>query len=280
MSHIQYSIPEKDSKAWENYTANEQLLYISDTTYGKDWHSALHTHSFAEIIFVVGGEGNFCIYDKQISISKNSLVLINPGVKHTETSSEKNPLKYIVLGVSNLSFAVSENNDNDELVYSLPKAREELLILLNMMLTEAKEKKTSSNVICQSLLTVILLKIHRYTENNFISYNTKDITSECLYIQNYMDSHYSEDITLDMLSDMVHLNKYYLSHTFTKAYGISPIGYLLEKRIIRSQELLKLSDYSITRIAQSTGFSSPNYFSKYFKKYTGLTAKNFRKLYR
>ena len=48
-------------------------------------------------------------------------------------------------------------------------------------------------------------------------------------------------------------------------------------RIIHSKELLKNSDYSITQIAHMTGFSSSNYFSQSFKKYTGVTPNRYRK---
>ena len=42
-------------------------------------------------------------------------------------------------------------------------------------------------------------------------------------IKRYLDNNYREDISLDTLAEVAHINKYYLAHTFQKAYGISPI---------------------------------------------------------
>ena len=48
----------------------------------------------------------------------------------------------------------------------------------------------------------------------------------CVEIKRYLDNNYREDISLDTLAEVAHINKYYLAHTFQKAYGISPITYL------------------------------------------------------
>uniref|UniRef100_UPI001FA6E613 helix-turn-helix transcriptional regulator n=1 Tax=Mediterraneibacter glycyrrhizinilyticus TaxID=342942 RepID=UPI001FA6E613 len=67
---------------------------------------------------------------------------------------------------------------------------------------------------------------------------------------------------------------------FSKSYGVAPINYLLDRRILNSKELLKNTDYSITHIAHMTGFSSANYFSQSFKKHTGITAAAYRKIFK
>ena len=99
-------------------------------------------------------------------------------------------------------------------------------------------------------------------------------------MKEYIDTHYQDSLTLDSLAELSHLNKFYLSHMFSKAYETSPINYLLERRILNSKELLKNSDYSITQIAHMTGFSSSNYFSQSFKKYAGVTPNLYRKKHR
>ena len=71
---------------------------------------------------------------------------------------------------------------------------------------------------------------------------------------------YPQDITLDTLAEVSHLNKYYMVHAFTRQFGCSPINYLCEVRIKASKELLATTDYSITEVAQSSGFSSQSYF--------------------
>lgn len=274
MAHIQYSITDL-----HNQEPLERLLYISSATYGKDWISMFHSHSFAELFYILDGEGYFCTESEEVPIKKDSLILINPNIRHTEKSSKTHPLKYIVLGIDNLHFEFSGTDYGAYRIYDFQKHRECCLSLMQMMLDEARGQRISSELICQYLMSILLLKILRISGDKFTPYSAKNIPGECETIKHYVDTHYQENITLDNLAEVSHLNKFYLSHMFSKAFGISPITYLLERRILHSKELLKSTDFSITQIAHTTGFSSSNYFSQSFKRYTGLTPAAYRKKY-
>lgn len=272
MAHIQYSVTD-----YENHQPIERLLYISSSTYGNDWISLLHSHSFSELFFVASGSGTLCTENSTIPLHPNTLVTINPNVPHTEKSNPGDPLTYIVLAIDNLRFDFEHNSTDGCGVYDLSRHRSDIMPLLEMMITEGKSKKATYEQICQHYLAALLLKIQRCTNSAFSFNITQQAPGECEYIKNYMDSHYQEPLSLDDLAKLAHLNKYYLSHMFSDVYGISPINYLLERRIIHSKELLRNSTFSITQIAHMTGFSSSNYFSQAFKKYTGNTPQAYRK---
>ncbi|MSS62336.1 AraC family transcriptional regulator [Velocimicrobium porci] len=274
MAHVQYSITNI-----YNQSPIERLLYISSASYGKDWISMLHSHSFTELFYVIDGNGYFCTENEEISIQKDSLIIINPNVKHTEKSSTEKALTYIVLGIDNLRFEFKNPTSTSFQSYNFEEYRNEILPILQTMLSEVKQKKKNYEQICQHYFMVFLLKMLRITEEEFSFSSSKDVPTECEAIKEYIDTHYQETITLDTLTNVSHLNKFYLTHIFSKAYGISPINYLLERRILHSKELLKNSDFSITQIAHVTGFSSSNYFSQSFKKYTGTTPKGYRQKY-
>ena len=281
MSHIQYSFDQTllSPPQKEGYVTSQenQLLYISSAIFGRDWISTYHSHSFMELFFVVDGSGHFCTEYKEIPIQKGSLVLVNPNIRHTEKSTPQSKLTYIVLGINNLHWDLGDSQPSDYYITSLTEHFNDLFLLMRMMLTEAREQQNYSDTICQYFLSILLLKITRLTENHFVSLSSKNISNDCTYIKNYIDSHYDQGLTLDHLASLVHLNKYYLSHLFTDTFGISPISYLLEKRILKSKEFLRLTDFSVTHIATIVGFSSGNYFSQTFKKYTGLTPVLYRK---
>ena len=83
-----------------------------------------------------------------------------------------------------------------------------------------------------------------------------------------------------MLASLSHMNKYYLVHAFTKCIGISPITYLLQKRIQEGKSLLESTSYSISQISAALGFSSQSYFSQAFKKATGKTPVQYRNAFK
>ena len=87
---------------------------------------------------------------------------------------------------------------------------------------------------------------------------------------------YADNITLDYVAGQVHLNPAYFSTLFKKETGHSFKEYLNMTRIEESKRMLLNSNYSIVDIAVSVGFEDQSYFSKVFKKYTGITPKQFR----
>ena len=93
----------------------------------------------------------------------------------------------------------------------------------------------------------------------------------------YLDENYSRAITLDSLAEIAHVNKYYLSHSFKREYGASPIDYLMKRRITEAKALLTSTDFSLTQIAEQIGFGSLAYFSKCFRKIEGTRPNEYRK---
>ena len=73
------------------------------------------------------------------------------------------------------------------------------------------------------------------------------------------------------------MNKYHLIHSFTKYKGMSPIRYVLEKRLIEAKMLLMTTDLNMGEIADIVGFSSPSYFAQTFKKYVHVSPLQYRK---
>lgn len=93
----------------------------------------------------------------------------------------------------------------------------------------------------------------------------------------YISKHFAEPLTLDLVSGQVHLNPAYFSTMFKQSTGSSFKEYLNMVRIEESKRLLSNTEYSLIDIAIATGFEEQSYFSKVFKKFTGLTPKQYRK---
>ena len=92
----------------------------------------------------------------------------------------------------------------------------------------------------------------------------------------YISQNFSRSLTLDEVAEHVHLNSAYFSTLFKQSTGSSFKEYLNMVRIEESKRLLSNTDYSIIDISLATGFEDQSYFSKVFKKYTGLTPKQYR----
>ena len=67
-----------------------------------------------------------------------------------------------------------------------------------------------------------------------------------------------------------------LKARFKKETGVSPANFIMLRRIEGAKELLDRTDKNITDVAFELGFSSSQYFATAFKRYTGMTPKEFR----
>ena len=94
--------------------------------------------------------------------------------------------------------------------------------------------------------------------------------------KSYIRDNYKKDISLDEVSREVDISPYYFSKLFKQETGGNFIEYLTEVRLRNARELLKDSGLSIKEICAESGYSDPNYFSRIFKKYEGVTPSEFR----
>ena len=92
----------------------------------------------------------------------------------------------------------------------------------------------------------------------------------------YIENNYSKDISLDDISQELNLSTYYFSKLFKEEKGENFIEFLTMTRIQKAKELMKDATRSIKEISSSCGYSDPNYFSRIFKKYTGLTPTEYK----
>lgn len=256
----------------------QRLRYVSSSTFGKDWNGVLHAHDCTELFYVTDGEGWLCTADEKVPLQKNHLVIVNPKVHHTERSSLVNKMHYIVLGIDNLQFHFGKENIVLPFqIFQLSSQKDMILPLMERIMEELKRKQTFYEEICQHYLAILLLQLQRITGQEVTLSTANDIPYECEKAKTYMEEHFRESITLDLLAELTHWDKYYFAHQFSRAYGISPINFLLNLRISHSKQLLSTTDYSITQIAESSGFSSQNYFSQIFRKSTGISPRAYRK---
>lgn len=275
MSNVSYTFSNRGS------SLPLKLLYVSKSKYDRDWHSTMHMHPFTELFYVVSGEGLFLIEDKSFTVKQDDLVIVNANILHTESSKDSNPMEYIVLGIDGMSLKALEKNERlvSEKLYSIQNYRgfrSDILYYFNTILEEAEQQKEHYESICHNLLEIMIFNFLR-TNSTKVRLTTDPAGAKELdYVKHYIDVNYASDLDLDSLAAATYMNKYYLSHMFKKNYGVSPINYLIEKRISVSKFLLETTNYSIGQIAQIVGFNSSSYFSQIFKKRTGITPSEYR----
>ncbi len=101
--------------------------------------------------------------------------------------------------------------------------------------------------------------------------------STIFLIKDYINRHYTDDtLSIKEISDHVYLSASYVCTYFKSQTGQTLNQYLTEYRMEKAMQLLSDARYQITDISSRVGYSNGNYFSKSFKKFTGLTPSKYR----
>ena len=96
-------------------------------------------------------------------------------------------------------------------------------------------------------------------------------------VKRYVREHISEDIYIADIARQVYLNDQYLMRTFKKTTGISILEFITDERVRLAKELLVGTDYPVKQVADSVGYGNYSYFTKLFKRNTGLTPQAYRR---
>ncbi len=95
----------------------------------------------------------------------------------------------------------------------------------------------------------------------------------------YISEHYTEDIYLEEVAKAVYLSVGYLSRIFKGETGYSFKEYIHKLRILKAQQLIRQTNLKYYEVAEKVGYKNYKYFSSYFNKITGCSAKEYRSLH-
>lgn len=99
-------------------------------------------------------------------------------------------------------------------------------------------------------------------------------------IKEYIEKNYGDSLNATELAQKYGLSVSYLSTLFKERTGVNLTAYMEGIRMEKAKNLLKNREWRVTEIAIHVGYSNSNYFSKVFKKYTGVTPREFREMER
>ena len=147
---------------------------------------------------------------------------------------------------------------------------DETLCLNSVFLEKLTHAETLEDV------SYLLQKIIRHFSDEILGVNKSSNSALIRRVINYIHTHFTEPITLTDAAHYVSLNTSYLSTIFKKETGYSFSQYLSMTRIEHSKLLLKNTDFSILDVAIEVGFDSDSYFCTVFKKFVGISPKQYK----
>lgn len=263
-----------------------KVLYAKESSFDSRLNSRIHFHPFTEFYYITSGEGRFSIEDSGVDVKTDDFLIINSNVGHSiYPTNESGILEYISIGIDSISIVnFVENADNLEgtkyFHTDLKDAKDYIYESFREILGEFSSNELFAKSMANAKASVLVIDILRMFNEEIELNHDKKVNKQIDYIKNYIDNNYAEDIKLETLSQMAFMNKFHLISEFKQSYRVTPIEYLILKRIEVTKNLLISTNHSMEEISSIVGFNSQSYFNQVFKKKVGITPSKFRKNHR
>lgn len=249
----------------------------------------VYTPLDCRLFYVLEGESQIKTKDKTFTMNKGDVLIINSGNTYEQLIEEE--VKYLAINFDytfnfkckSIPIPPSEGKTHvlENVKFTDVPALDTYLYRSNMftihktlkeLLDEYTKKLPHSELMCSSLMASALSEIIRNYSK--VSDKGKKLNIEEIVI--YIQEHYKEDLTNKDLSEIFHFHPNYISEVFKNKLGKSLHQYIMEVKISNAISMLETGKMSIAQIASETGFYDSCYFSRYFKKITGVSPKRYK----
>ena len=255
---------------------NASIIWVFIVDYAKDWGVRRHTHDFYQMYYCLSGSGTMFVNGSDIRIDEGDCLIIKPGEEHELYALEGGQLrildtKFHILDQELVSFV-----DALPSVTNMPEAEyKQLQLSIRDWWVGGKEHQQDiANLLLeQALLTRVPSTYTRHSPKFYLDFKeTEESTSGIAKeIADYLHAHSIGKISLDEISEHIGYSKNYLCKAFKNATGYTINQYQTLIRMTVAWDLVCYTNNSFETIALQCGYEDVHYFSRSFKKVTGMT---------
>jgi AraC-like DNA-binding protein len=240
-----------------------QLEFIYFFNHKSDSQVLSHRHQCYELVYYINGAGTTNIDGAEYNYSNNTFSLIRPYTYHNEI--HHNATELICIG---FSFTENDFIKVDNGVYHDHSFI--LLQLVKKMKHEMLTKRLHYNLKLDLLMSEFLIEYERT--------RSVSLPSDFFpYIENFIHENFNQNINLPALAKLSGYSYDHFRHMFKTRTGMSPMNYIINKRIDYAKTLIHATQLTMSTISQECGFSNSSQFSSIFNKVTGCTPSEFKK---
>lgn len=282
----------QDAKTDDRFLVSQQKgalpFYISCNQPGP--HYPMHYHDFAELSFVIEGDGTETINGLTHKLRPGTMSLLLPHHIHELGGSSASPVKlYSCMFDIHILFG---NPYEDYLNRWIHKIGSELpsfchfegerLNAANDLISQIVKEYRQTNlgrdaVLRGKLIELVTLFLRALLDGGEPSAVQQSHSKMRAWnILRYIHLHYNEPITLNSISSHFNLHASYISRMFKEHTGKTVGDYMHELRISRATTLLRASEMSISDICLEVGYDNYRTFARVFREHRGMSPSDYR----
>lgn len=266
------------------------LINLHFFEFSKDFYTEDEQHPFYELVYVATGKINIRSARYTGTLEKNELIIHYPDESHSLSCDNESVPTVIIIGFKCAGFDLKylsekpvplSDGEIKNLAEIVKEGRNVFVPPYDVPTYNMKKKQNpviGSEQLLKILLEYFLLKVVRRTtvKEERAHETTKDAIT-IHQIISYVSENYAEKATLDQLAFIFGTNRSTVCKEFRAATGLSINAFVKNVKLKKAREMLKDGNRSVTAIAELLGFESIHYFTRFFKKETGLSPLQYRK---
>ena len=273
--------PEKGTEAMAQLTIFDlpkPMVRLQQITHYGTYLSPRHSHTDWQLTAAIKGIYEFTLEDKSFKLHPGEWILISPMIFHDFGSRSKESVSLQIFLQSfppDLMPEFAARFNYRQKLWRMGCIQQKKLEDLRCEF----ESILSTDLFCKrTLLTVFGL--------NFISsmlvglpkepLPSKPILANIRRSMEFMEKHYREQIGISEFAAAAELSESHFAHIFQQQTGVSPMAYFNYIRLGFAEKML-LGNHTVEETAAACGFSSAQYFCRFFRKNTGRSPKSYQK---
>jgi len=235
-----------------------------------------------EIVFIVKGKQIYTVEGNNYLVNSGDIFITFPDEPHSTAGypEDKALLYYLIIDLEKLKggFIGYDDKEGGFIVQYLNrigkrvfKGSECLKPMLDKVVTTYYSDCPFKITVIRNLISDLIINV---IESERID---EAMDSSCMQkVLDYIEQNICEDIPVSVLAEIAGLSEARFKIKFRKQIGIPPREFVLRRKIEAAKNMLKSSDITITELAHKMSFSSGQYFSTVFKRFTLMSPKEFR----
>ena len=266
--------------------ASREFLGLGDRA-----NFASHAHMLYHIVLFIKGENEVSYLDKPRICRPGTLIISGPGEMHNFFKRKPGEVTYLevtfeyrrgeellwlpfhevlaLLTGSSLPF-IKYPVELDEGAW--PQLATRMTALMEVMSAGLPHSVFSGHVILSDICGMLAWSV--YTANKP---EANGLAARLENVRRAIESNYGQALGIEDLASMAQISTGHFCREFKRAFGITPIGYLLQCRIAAARSLLLSTRMSCREIGMRVGFADEYYFSRVFKKMAGVSPVSYRR---
>ena len=252
------------------------------------WERVPHFHEDIEIVSVKAGKMAYSVNGQTIMLHEGDTIFVNSNQIHYSMATEEEVARYVIF-IANPSIlrssvavemqAIMPIINNPKLPYiRFRSENENTHDIFDIMMSLPAMRRDAFQITKRfyAIWEIIMNQSEHYgmlEQDSDMDIHMHSFKKMMYFIQ----KEYQQQVTLDMIADSGGVSRSLCNKLFHKYVGESPVNYLLQFRVRKVAEYLRTTSYSLSDIAELSGFNGVSYMSEMFKKSFGNSPLNYRK---